>query len=209
MAREGTGEETRRQIIEVSKRLFMEKGYDNTTIKEIVDGLGGLTKGVIYHHFKSKQDIFEHVMRNYSDLSMLSMNDGNTGLEKIRNLLINELRNVDKQSLAYSSQVLLKTPRIIGEQYQTSFSELVPMIKEMVNEGIEDQSIQTEYPQEVSELLVIVFNIWLGIQLNLFTKEEAIRKIYFFKEIFDALSVPLIDDEAIIALEELMEYLKK
>ena len=37
--------------------LFFEKGYDNTSIQDIIDGLGGLTKGAVYHHFKSKEDI--------------------------------------------------------------------------------------------------------------------------------------------------------
>ena len=39
----------------------MEKGYDNTTIQDIVDQLGGLTKGAVYHHFKSKEAILSAV----------------------------------------------------------------------------------------------------------------------------------------------------
>ena len=49
MARNRNPEETRRKILEVSKDLFLEKGFDNTSIQDIIDGLGGLTKGVIYH----------------------------------------------------------------------------------------------------------------------------------------------------------------
>ena len=52
MARNRNPEETRRKILEVSKELFLEKGFDNTSIQDIIDGLGGLTKGVIYHHFE-------------------------------------------------------------------------------------------------------------------------------------------------------------
>ena len=43
----------------MSKRLFLEKGYDGTTIQGIVDELGGLAKGAIYHHFKSKDEIMQ------------------------------------------------------------------------------------------------------------------------------------------------------
>ena len=53
MARNKYPEVTVEKILEVSQRLFMEKGYDNTTIQDIVNELGGLTKGAIYHHFKS------------------------------------------------------------------------------------------------------------------------------------------------------------
>ena len=57
MARNKHPEETVRSILDVSFRLFMEKGYEHTSIQDILDHLGGLSKGAIYHHFKSKEDI--------------------------------------------------------------------------------------------------------------------------------------------------------
>ncbi len=48
MARNKYPEVTVEKILEVSQRLFMEKGYDNTTIQDIVNELGGLTKGAIH-----------------------------------------------------------------------------------------------------------------------------------------------------------------
>ena len=62
MARNRNPEETRRKILEVSKELFLEKGFDNTSIQDIIDGLGGLTKGVIYHHFESKNEILQSII---------------------------------------------------------------------------------------------------------------------------------------------------
>lgn len=38
---------------------FFWKGYDNTTIQDIVNELEGLSKGAIYHHFKSKEEIMD------------------------------------------------------------------------------------------------------------------------------------------------------
>ena len=57
MARNKHPEETVNLILDVALALFFEKGYDNTSIQDIIDGLGGLTKGAVYHHFKSKEDI--------------------------------------------------------------------------------------------------------------------------------------------------------
>ena len=57
MARNKYPELTVEKILEVSQRLFLEKGYEQTTIQDIVDNLGGLTKGAVYHHFKSKEEI--------------------------------------------------------------------------------------------------------------------------------------------------------
>ena len=46
------------KILEVSLALFNEKGYEKTTIQDIVNALG-MSKGAIYHHFKSKDEIIE------------------------------------------------------------------------------------------------------------------------------------------------------
>lgn len=56
MARNKHPEQTVQKILDVSLKLFGEKGYEKTTIQDIVDALG-MSKGAIYHHFKSKDDI--------------------------------------------------------------------------------------------------------------------------------------------------------
>ena len=61
MARNKHPEETVNLILDVALRLFMEKGYEHTSIQDIIDHLGGLSKGAIYHHFKSKEDILTAV----------------------------------------------------------------------------------------------------------------------------------------------------
>ncbi|MCR9268538.1 MAG: TetR/AcrR family transcriptional regulator [Hyphomonadaceae bacterium] len=51
---------TREQLITVATRLFESKGYADTTVKEICLDLG-ITKGALFHHFKSKEDLFFEV----------------------------------------------------------------------------------------------------------------------------------------------------
>ena len=58
MARNKYPEETVKKILDVAERLFAERGYEHTTMADIVAGLDGLTKGAVYHHFKSKEGRF-------------------------------------------------------------------------------------------------------------------------------------------------------
>ena len=58
MARNKYPQRTVEKILEVSLALFNEKGYEKTTIQDIVNALG-MSKGAIYHHFKSKDEIIE------------------------------------------------------------------------------------------------------------------------------------------------------
>ena len=55
VARNKYPEVTLNRILDTALDLFIEKGYEQTTIQDIVDQLGDLSKGAIYHHFKSKE----------------------------------------------------------------------------------------------------------------------------------------------------------
>ena len=70
MARNKHPEETVAKILDVSMRLFTEQGYEHTTIQDIVDALG-MSKGAIYHHFKSKEDILDRI----NDLSLIHISE--------------------------------------------------------------------------------------------------------------------------------------
>ena len=47
MARNKYPEVTVEKVLDVAQRLFLEKGYDNTTIQDIVDHLDGLSTGAV------------------------------------------------------------------------------------------------------------------------------------------------------------------
>ena len=59
MPRNKHPEETVQRILDASLKLFLEKGYEETTVLDIISELGGLTRGAFYHHFKSKEEVFD------------------------------------------------------------------------------------------------------------------------------------------------------
>ena len=61
--REQQREQTLKEILEVSEKLFREKGYENTSIQNIADSCG-LSKGALYHHFKSPEEVLEKICLN-------------------------------------------------------------------------------------------------------------------------------------------------
>ncbi|MEZ7748419.1 TetR/AcrR family transcriptional regulator [Gemella sanguinis] len=209
MARNRNSHETRKKILEVSKDLFLEKGFDNTSIQDIIDGLGGMTKGVIYHHFESKYEILQSIIReNNQEISNYNWR-GNTGLEKIQNSLMDSFSNFEHQRLVYSASIMLRSPRLLGEQYLGLFSDFLPEIRERVYEGVKDQSIKTEYPEELADLIVLTLNIWIGFQISVFSVEELKRKMNFIKLTFDGLGVQLISDEMMEVIFKLFDHLKR
>lgn len=209
MARNKYPEETRKKILDVAEKLFLEKGYDGTSIQDIVDGLGNMTKGVIYHHFKSKFAILETIMDEADEQPVLEQLRGRNGLEKLQNILKDSFKSYRRQSIGYAVAVALRSPRILGEQYLQVFQELVPEMKKIVDEGVMDGSIQTEYPEEITELLMLTINLWIGFQLSLLSEEELRRKILFIQQMFNGLGVPLLTDEIVQDAFTLFTVLKK
>ena len=208
MARNRNPHETRKKILEVSKDLFLKKGFDNTSIQDIINGLGGLTKGVIYHHFESKQEILQSIIRE-NNQEILNYNwRGDTGLEKIQNSLMDAFSNFEQQRLVYSASIKLRSPRLLGEQYLSLFSDFLPEIRERVYEGVKDESIKTEYPEELADLIVLTLNIWIGFQISVYSVEELKRKMKFIKLSFDGLGVHLISDEMMMVIFQLFDHLK-
>ncbi len=61
------GELTRRNIIDKSMQLFSVKGYFNTSISDILQATG-LTKGGLYCHFKSKEEVWRAVYDDAVDI---------------------------------------------------------------------------------------------------------------------------------------------
>jgi AcrR family transcriptional regulator len=58
--REAHAEDTRRAILDAARRVFAAKGYAATSLEDIV-GPARLTKGALYHHFRSKAAVLEAV----------------------------------------------------------------------------------------------------------------------------------------------------
>jgi TetR/AcrR family transcriptional regulator len=55
------------EIVAKAKELFLAKGYENTTVDEIADSLE-ISKGILYTHFSSKEELFFRVIREGAEL---------------------------------------------------------------------------------------------------------------------------------------------
>ena len=56
-----SAQERRAQILDEALALFITKGYQRTTIEDILSAVG-IAKGTLYHHFRSKEALFLKVL---------------------------------------------------------------------------------------------------------------------------------------------------
>jgi len=67
MTRETTVD-LRQEILRTAARLFQERGYDATSMNDVAAALK-LSKGGLYHHFQSKDEILFHLMDHAMDIT--------------------------------------------------------------------------------------------------------------------------------------------
>ena len=215
MARNKHPEETVELILDVSYRLFMEKGYDYTSIQDIIDGLGGLSKGAIYHHFKSKEDILIAVMDRMTAESNRMLADirdrpGLTGKEKLRMIFKKSLDRPVQDDIFTVAPDLHKNPRLLFSLLHEIVEEAAPhYILPIIEQGISDGSIRADHPRQLAELILLVANIWLDSMVFDSSVEESGRRFMVFAQMMEGFGLDIMDGEMLERVRELTSIYQK
>lgn len=209
MARNKYPEVTVEKILDVAQRLFLEKGYDNTTIQDIVDHLDGLSKGAVYHHFKSKEEIMDAVgdrmfsannpfekVRKRSDLN---------GLQKLREAIRLNQSDEARTDITIQSIPITRNPRLLVEMIESNRRVLTPYYQELLEEGNKDGSLHTEYAEEIAELMPLLTSLWLLPSVFPSDKEGMKNKFRFLGDMLQKMGVPLMDDSIYALVEEFFD----
>jgi AcrR family transcriptional regulator len=154
-------EETRSHILEVANQLFSKSGYDATGVAEICQA-AGVSKGAFYHHFPTKQAVFMELLNSY-------MNSIEAGF------------NVMRKQTQDVPQAILQMAEMVGSLFQASdihlpiflefwthanhdaqvweatvapFHRYQSYFAEMIQEGIDQGSIQPINPHQAARVIV-------------------------------------------------------
>lgn len=208
MARNKYPEETHQLILDVSTKLFWEKGYEQTSLQDILDGMGGLTKGAIYHHFRSKEEILIAVVERMSRDNTVSMmkirDDGRlTGKEKLEKMFSESLKNPKQKDMFTVAPNLMENPKLLTYYLKAVAYSIVPeYIVPVIRQGVEDGSIQTEYPEELADLIMTLADVWVNPVIYSMTDVQMANRIMLINDLLKPLGIQLIDNEMIAYMKE-------
>jgi AcrR family transcriptional regulator len=74
-----TSSDSRQEILRAAARLFQQRGYDATSMNDVAAALK-LSKGGLYHHFQSKDEILFHLMSHAMDITQQQV------IDRVRNV---------------------------------------------------------------------------------------------------------------------------
>lgn len=209
MARNKYPEETVKLILDVSTRLFSEKGYDDTSLQDIINETK-LSKGAIYHHFSSKEDILKaifHRLGNENAEIFAKIRDDSrlSGIEKLRKIFQTAVFHSNQSVLLTVSPCLLNNPRFLAMQIEQIYELIAPQFVEPVlTEGVKDGSINIENPHEIAEAIMILTNVWLNPLVKMTDTEGMKKRCDTFNTLIKGLGIDgLLDNQTISAFVQL------
>ena len=188
MARNKHPEQTVQRILDTASKLFLQKGYDKTTLQDIIDATK-LSKGAIYHHFASKEAILIAVVDRMGDfnsavLAEIRDRKGLTGAEKLREMFRTSITLSFQGKILHMLPFLIENPKFMALQMESILNEAAPCYAlPILREGIADGSIQTEHPEELSEVLLILSDLWLHPILRPSTPEQVRARCAFYNQL--------------------------
>ena len=209
MARNKHPEETVELILDVAFRLFMEKGYEHTSIQDIISGLGGLSKGAIYHHFRSKDDILMAVtdrMTAQSNQMLAAIRDRSdlNGREKLKRIFKESISRPVQNDIFTVAPNFHDNPKLLFSLLHDTIDEVAPnYILPIIRQGISDGTIETEYPEQLAELILLAANVWMNPMIFDSSVEESCRKFMVFARMLQGFGLDILDDEILERLREL------
>lgn len=143
-------EERKEEIVQTAKRLFVERGYKRTQVKDIV-GAVGVAQGLFYYYFKSKEDVMEAVAAEY----------GTKIFCRIRELVNQDISAIQKLMAIYDffidaaqqqKALFLEIQNAGGGEVHEKIildvgGKLIPYISQIIKEGKKNGELSDVYPK--------------------------------------------------------------
>ena len=176
-------------IIRVAFALFLEKGYKEVTIKNIMEATN-LSKGAIYHHFDSKEEIYYATIETYyinlfqtTGLEVMSDNFKDN-IELIYHFaanLFSSIETLTKEGMDfpirnfYSFQLNSENNDVIRKKIRSTVIEYRDIINKIVSMAMEQKQIREDL--DIDAITLQIIGMIEGIALNHSTVRNNIKEI--------------------------------
>lgn len=211
MTRKYNSQATIETILSVSAKLFLEKGFDKTSMIDIAE-TAGISKGAIYHHFQSKDEIIKAVMERQERAIKTTMErwvsetGSLNGKEKLQFILE---KNIDSQTAHYLDDVMcvrMKSAEFVFSFMKDCVNKDSLLISEIIQQGIADGSLVTDFPDECAEVFLLLINIWCDPVIFNCNIEKLAQRLRFLQYTMKSIGIDVLSD---YLLEKTVDLLRK
>lgn len=186
MAAKKKPEERKAEILNVAEKIFAQKGYEETSVEDILKVLN-LSKGGFYYHFESKEAVLDAIIERYttqiesSAKAVVENDEWNATTKMMMLLSAIQVRTQESEELL---EQLHKPDNwtMHMKSLLESCRSIAPLFGMVARQGITSGEFQMKYPEEIMEALFMTATIWFDEAFFELTKEERKRKEAAFIE---------------------------
>ncbi len=152
------GEQRKQDLLQIAYKMFLSKGYEDTSVDEIIEA-AGIAKGTYYYYFKSKEEMLEEVIGMMIDMEAEAAKqvlESDMYLpQKIVGIIVSFRPSGDEASI----EEALNHPKnyMMHEKIRQRLNKTVtPLLAKVVEEGISQGIFDCDnIPERVRILLII------------------------------------------------------
>jgi AcrR family transcriptional regulator len=178
------GEVRRREILVAARELFIKKGYEQTSVNDILK-IVDIAKGTFYYYFASKEEVLEAIILDIVE-------EGARRAEKI--LKDKSIPLVNRIMMAImaqapefegSEEIKEELHKVENSKLERLYSRamlkrMTPVLQESVLEGIDRDVFHIEYPTECIESILVLGHMMFDCDVFEWKMEDYPRKIQAF-----------------------------
>lgn len=150
------------EFLDVAQELFYRKGYQQTSVQEIIRAVG-VAKGTFYHYFDGKAALLDELVermlaQTVQTLEPLVADESLPALEKFERFFahINSWKLANRDFLIDALRVLHQDENVLlRTKMQAEATVLVaPLLAQIIRQGIDEGVFDMAYPEEAAEILM-------------------------------------------------------
>ena len=157
-------DERKNEILDTAENLFIKKGYEVSTIKDILKKVG-IAKGTFYHYFNSKEEVLDAVVLRFTDIisnraKKVLEKSNSTPEEKLMNIFLAMRINDKIDSNLLNELHKIENALLHKKILNQVVTAMAPVLSKVIEEGIEKKIWRCKYPlQHMQIFLVASLNI--------------------------------------------------
>ncbi|MCM2986004.1 TetR/AcrR family transcriptional regulator [Bacillus safensis] len=184
-------EERKNDILNAAEALFSTKGYQKTTIIDILKAVG-IAKGTFYYYFASKEEVMDAIIDRIikEDIIVAKRIAAEPDLPVVDKLFRIIMAQSPQQGSHKQGMIDQFHQPSNAEMHQKSLikaiKELSPVLADVIQQGVEEGTFKTKYPQETVEFLLASAQVIFDEGLFQWTAEESLQRALAFIEILES-----------------------
>lgn len=178
------GEVRRREILDTARELFVSKGYDQTSVNDILR-IVNIAKGTFYYYFASKEEVLEEIILDIVEKGAIKakkiLKDKSIPLvSRIMMAIMAQAPEFEGSNVIAEEIHRVENAKLERLYLKSMLHRMVPILEVSVLEGIEQGVFHVEYPKECIESILLLGHMMFDCNIFDWGIDEYQKKVQAF-----------------------------